>query len=299
MTPPYHVLCLGPQLPDLMTSPFGPFVVQQCDTLAALGDALQHQRADAVLVDLSRAGGLERLLSWPTLASATLDSAVLALTAEPPPQACVKLLQHGIRDVLTPRDWSSDPLGRLLRVAIERKHLDDVARRAYSIDLATGLPNRQQLQEHMTHLLALREREPAAMALIVLQLDGIQAIESSLGVEAVNVLRRKLAVRLRASLRASDVVASLGGDLFAVLLAWMDAQDDAERVARKLLQAVSQPYGVAGQSVPLGARLGLAVYPGHGKEAQALLSRALGQVTGDGISRRLTGAVAANDSEPV
>ena len=53
-----------------------------------------------------------------------------------------------------------------LRQAVERKRLDAAARRAYSTDLATGLPNHGQLMEHMNHLLALREREPAVMALL-------------------------------------------------------------------------------------------------------------------------------------
>ena len=61
------------------------------------------------------------------------------------------------------------------------------------------------------------------MALIVLRIGGLARTAEQLGAEAANVLRRKAAVRLRAGLRASDVVASIGNDAFAVLLAWMDA----------------------------------------------------------------------------
>lgn len=297
MSTPYQVLLLSPGSPDLATSPFGPFVLHACRTLDEAAEALQTQTYDAVLLDLQSPSGASALLGWSGLSRAALDSAVLAVLQTPTPAHCLKLVQRGVRDILSPSDLRPDVLGRCLRLAIERKQLDDTARRAYSIDLSTGLPNRQQLQEHMTHLLALREREPAAMALIALQLDGMGAVEASMGVEAANVLRRKLAVRLRASLRASDVVASLGGDLFCVLLAWIDAQEDAERVARKLLKTVSQPYLVAGQTLPLSARLGVAQYPAHGKEARALLSRALGQVSGDGIGRQLRGA-AANDEVP-
>jgi diguanylate cyclase (GGDEF)-like protein len=115
-----------------------------------------------------------------------------------------------------------------------------------------------------------------------------------MGTEAANVLRRKAAVRLRASLRASDVVAALGPDMFAVLLAWIDADDDAQHVARKLLAAVSQPFQVAGQPVPVGARVGVAKYPAHGKDAQQLLRHAVAQASGGGLGR-LLGAAAAND----
>lgn len=294
MSAPYQIVCISPRVPDLMTSAFGPFVVQGCDSLDELDADLHRQERDAVVVDLAAVGGVERLLQWGGLPRAVLESALVVVGPEPTPAACLRLLQAGVRDVLPARESGAETLGRVLRLAIERKRLDDHARRAYSIDLATGLPNRQQLLEHMTHLLALREREPAPMALIVVQLDGAHGVESALGAEAANVLRRKAAVRLRSSLRASDVVAALAPDMFAVLLAWLDSDEDAEHVARKLAAAAVQPLSVAGQDVPVGARLGLARYPAQGKDAQALLRHALGQAASGavGLSR---GQTAAND----
>ena len=163
-------------------------------------------------------------------------------------------------------------------------------------DLTTGLPTHAQLLEHMTHLLALREREPAAMALIVLRLEGFRGAEQTLGVESANVLRRKAAVRLRAALRASDVVASLGGDLYAVLLAWIDAEADAEGVARKLLASLRQPFNVAGHDLPVMGSVGIGQYPAHGKDADALLRRAMAQASNGSVGELgRVGAGAAND----
>jgi diguanylate cyclase (GGDEF)-like protein len=293
---PFQILCLSVQPPDLVTSAFGPFVVQSCASLAELADALNGQVRDATLIDLRQVGGFDRLLQWPGLPRAVLETALVVVGPEPTPAMCLRLLQAGVRDVLASREATPEVLGRVLRLAVERKRMDDSARRAYSIDLTTGLPNHHQLLEHVTHLLALREREPASMALIVLHLDGFRAVEPSLGTEAANVLRRKAAVRLRASLRASDVVASLAPDMFAVLLAWIDADEDADRVARKLLQAVSQqPFSVAGQDVPIGARVGVGQYPAHGKDAQTLLRHAVSQASGDPMGRLLGQAAAAND----
>ena len=156
----------------------------------------------------------------------------------------------------------------------------------------------------MSHLLALREREPAPMALIVLRVEGLARAGAALGAEAANVLRRKAAVRLRAGLRASDVVASIGTDAFAVLLAWIDSPQDGERVARKLAQSLAEPYSVAGRAQTLAVSAGLASYPEHGKDADALLRRALGQASaaatfgaagGTGAADRGPDA-AANDS---
>ena len=155
----------------------------------------------------------------------------------------------------------------------------------------------------MTHLLALREREPAPMALIALRVSGLAATEAALGVESANVLRRKAAVRLRAALRASDVVASIGNDAFAVLLAWIDSPQDGERVAGKLAHALARPFSVAGREQGLAVSVGLASYPEHGKDADTLMRRALAQATqlatgGDGrtASAAERGAnAAAND----
>lgn len=294
MSDPFQIFCLCTPAPDLVTSPFGPFVVQGCATLAELGALLDREPCDALLVDLTRVGGADALVQWSSLARAVLESAVVVVGPEPTPVECLRLLHTGVREVVSSREASPEVLGRVLRLAIERKRMDDSARRAYGIDLTTGLPNHSQLLEHMTHLLALREREPAAMALIVLHLDGFRAAEVAMGAEAANVLRRKAAVRLRGSLRASDVVAALGPDMLAVLLAWIDADEDAQHVARKLLAAVSQPFQVAGQPVPVGARIGVAQYPAHGKDAQQLLRHAVGQASGGALGR-LLGAAAAND----
>jgi GGDEF domain-containing protein len=102
-------------------------------------------------------------------------------------------------------------------------------------------------------------------------------------------------VRLRGSLRASDVVAALGPDMFAVLLAWIESDEDAQHVARKLLTSVNQPFHVAGQDVPLGARIGVSQYPAHGKDAQTLLRNAVGQTSAGDMGRLLGQSAAAND----
>ena len=59
------------------------------------------------------------------------------------------------------------------------------------------------------------------------------------------MLRRKVAVRLRSGLRASDVVAAVGTDTFAVLLAWIEEADDAQRVADKLLRQAAAAAAAA------------------------------------------------------
>jgi len=281
MNDPIQLLYLGRGAPDLSTSAYGPFVVHPVASLDELGTALDHQAYDAIVLQQSPVDNLPALAAWPGLARAVLDSALLVQAPEPDAAQAQRLVHLGVQDVLPQRETEPSALARAVRLAVERKRLERAARKAYATDLATGLPNHAQLMEHMTHLLALREREPAAMALLALRIEGLAATEARLGAEAANVLRRKVAVRLRSGLRASDVVASVGVDSFAVLLAWIDDVADGERVAVKLAQSLQRPFTVAGQDVAVAVCVGVAQYPLHGKEADALLRRALGQA-GDG-----------------
>ncbi len=274
-----QVVCLSAAPPDLSTSAYGPFVLHACASLDQLSDRLREQPYDAVLVSADPRWPAERLLQWPAWSHAVMDSAVVVVAPEPHPLLATRLIQRGAQDVVPVRESSGDALARVLRLAIERKRLEVSARQAFANDLATGLPNLPQLLEHITHLLALREREPAPMALLALRVEGVAAVESRLGTESANVLRRQLAERLRSGLRASDVVASIGGDVFAVLLAWIDAAADGDQVAAKMALAAQRPFSVAGQALSLSVGLGVSQFPGHGRQAEPLLRLAMEQAS--------------------
>jgi len=306
MNAPLHVLWVGQPTADLSTSSFGPFELHVCARLDLAAQALRDAAHDALVVQVDSLDALRALLDWPALTHAVLDSAVVVWAAETDPELCMQLMRRGVQDVLPAAATDGATIARVLRLSVERKRLDQTARKAYATDLATGLPNHAQLLEHMTHLLALREREPAPMALLVLRIEGLATTEQALGREAANVLRRKVAVRLRAGLRASDVVASIGADAFAVLLAWIDAPTDGMRVASKLAISLQQTFNVAGQPQAVAVSVGVSQYPEHGKQADELLRRAIGQATGtaavgrDGYANRVErgAAPAANDEGP-
>jgi GGDEF domain-containing protein len=152
----------------------------------------------------------------------------------------------------------------------------------------------------VNQLIALREREPAPMALLVLRVEGVAATEARLGSESASVLRRKIAVRLRVGLRASDVVAALSTDCFAVLLPKFQDPEDAERVAAKLDAVLRPGFAVSGSNVLIAVARGIAHYPADGRDAATLLRRATGlahAAQAEGLSgfTAQAGAGAAND----
>ncbi len=262
----------------LERSGFGPFAIERCAGLAPAIGLLGERAFDAVMM---RAGALEaeNLPVWPGLSQATLDAAVVVWLSEACDAAlALRLVQAGVQDVLggtSTGEATGAAVARSLRLAVERKRIERAARKAYATDLRTGLPNRQQLIEHMSQLLALRGREPAPMALLVLRIEGFGSTEATLGPESANVLRRKVAVRLRAAVRASDVVASLGADSFALLLASTEEPLDADLVARKLLAALHEPFLLSGQPIAVAASAGISRYPADGVDADVLMRQAV------------------------
>lgn len=261
-------------------------------------DAAATGGHDAVLFSAADHGALAALRDLAALPRAAFDHAVVVASAVADELLEADLLRMGVEAVTV--DADSAALVRAIRHAVERKRVERSARTAYATDLATGLPHQQQLLEHMTQLIALREREPAAMVLLVLRVEGFAQAAARLGGEAANILRRKVAVRLRGKLRASDVVAAIGPDAFGVLLGHLENAADGERVAAKLVRALQQPVPVAGQPCLVGAAVGLALYPEHGKDAAVLLQRASAQAGslasgGDRVATRMPRGGAAND----
>lgn len=237
-------------------------------------DAVALRGADAVLMAAPTAQDLAALLQRPDFATAALEAALLVLSPCATEADEAALFALGVEDLLT---IDAPELVRAVRRAVLRKRHERATRLAYATDLATGLPHQAQLLEHMTHLLALREREPAPMVLLVAHITGVATAATQLGAEAGNVLRRKVAVRLRSGLRAGDVVAAVGPDTFAVLLGHLEAAADGARVAAKLVRSLQQPLMVAGRPCPLAVQIGQACYPADGKDARVLLQRATSQ----------------------
>jgi len=293
----------GVSLPALApASAFGPFDLHVSTDLGDASARLSTDHFDAVVI-AARTVDARKLLLWPGLSQATVEPALIVLTTdEPGSDLATQLVRKGVQDVLPLSIDAVDALPRAVRLAIERKGQERLTRKAYATDLMTGLPNQGQLVEHLNQLIALREREPAPMAVLALRVEGLASAEARFGAESANVLRRKIAVRLRVGVRASDVVASLGIDSFAVLLPKFQDLEDADRVATKLSAALHPPFAMSGGEVAIAVACGVAHYPQDGKDATSLLRRAAGlasssQAQGRGgfVNRKEGEDGAAND----
>jgi diguanylate cyclase (GGDEF)-like protein len=113
----------------------------------------------------------------------------------------------------------------------------------------------------------------APLALLILALDRLREIRNTLGHQSGEVVVRELAERLAALLGEKDRVARLRGDEFAVLLPGADARL-AQQVGLTMLKALEAPFVVEKLSIEVGGRVGIALAPAHGRDAEVLLRRA-------------------------
>ncbi len=139
-------------------------------------------------------------------------------------------------------------------------------------DALTGLPARPMFFDRMAHALAQAHRGARQLGLLYADLDGFKPVNDHHGHDAGDVVLKVVAQRWLSAVRASDTVARLGGDEFAVIVVDVDDKSVLETVCRKLLAALAEPIQLPnGQSVTVGASIGIAVYPDNGEKIDSLL----------------------------
>ncbi|MET4388419.1 diguanylate cyclase (GGDEF)-like protein/PAS domain S-box-containing protein [Bradyrhizobium sp. F1.4.3] len=141
-------------------------------------------------------------------------------------------------------------------------------------DGLTGLPNRNLLRQTMDEMLLHTRRSADKVAVLMLGLDNFKAINDTLGHAVGDKLLRGVAKRLRSTLREDDALARLNSDEFAVVQSGLTRPEDAVLLAKRLLEAIADPYLLDGHSVVIGASIGIATAPGDGDDSEKLLKSA-------------------------
>jgi diguanylate cyclase (GGDEF)-like protein/PAS domain S-box-containing protein len=141
-------------------------------------------------------------------------------------------------------------------------------------DSLTGLPNRSLLMERLNLCLSKCRRTGKRLALLFLDLDLFKSINDGFGHQAGDTVFQEISRRLIECVRDDDTVARIGGDEFAVLLPEISRAEDAIVVARKLLEAVSQPLAIGGRRADVTTSIGISIYPDDGADAESLLRSA-------------------------
>ena len=141
-------------------------------------------------------------------------------------------------------------------------------------DSLTGLPNDRQFREALLARLEVAAARRAPFSVFLLDLDRFAEVNESLGHGVGDRLLVVVAERLRRTLRATDVVARLGGDDFAIIPGGSATPAASARIARQVLAAFKEPVTVDAHSLEAGISIGIANFPDHGGDAQTLMTHA-------------------------
>ncbi|WP_312602016.1 MULTISPECIES: putative bifunctional diguanylate cyclase/phosphodiesterase [Pseudomonas] len=156
-----------------------------------------------------------------------------------------------------------------------------------SHDVLTGLPNRALLHERLGMAISSARRHHRLLALGMLDLDGFKTINDTYGHAIGDRLLVEVANRLHETLREEDTLARMGGDEFVLIL--NDIQLQTLPISlRRLLETLSQPYEIDGQSLEIAGSIGVTIYPNDNEDPDTLLrhaDQAMYQAKQDGRNR--------------
>ena len=160
-------------------------------------------------------------------------------------------------------------------------------------DALTGLGNRTLLFGAIDVLLSRDE----AGTVLLLDLDRFKEVNDALGHRIGDLLLGEVSHRLSALLPPDATLVRLGGDEFAALLPSTRSASRAKALAQALRTALQQPFDVDRATLEVGASIGVAVMPEHGRDAVTLLQHA--DVAMYAAKRAATGVAVYSSDEDI
>jgi diguanylate cyclase (GGDEF)-like protein len=168
-----------------------------------------------------------------------------------------------------------DSLFAEVRASIENAHALGM------YDPVTSLPNRLHFRSEADKLMS-EVLEDAQSAMLFVDLDRFKLVNDSLGhargdqllIMVANRLRVVVNAEFTGSARTRPLLARLAGDEFTIFFPEIASVAEIERVSRRIVLAISEPFELCSHSVDIGASIGIAVCPEHGTSIEALMRAA-------------------------
>jgi diguanylate cyclase (GGDEF)-like protein len=201
------------------------------------------------------------------------DVPVLITTALESEKSVDLAYESGAADFV-PKPINLSVLRQRVRRLLDKQFADQHVHKLAYKDALTGLPNRTAFVEQFQQELEHAKRKDSKVAVFFIDLDRFKDVNDSMGHEAGDILLKALSGRLKNCIRSGDMLARIGGDEFVVVLSDMTGKTAPDQVAKAMLNALKEPFSLAGNEVFAGVSIGLAIYPDDGLSKETLLKNA-------------------------
>jgi diguanylate cyclase len=138
-------------------------------------------------------------------------------------------------------------------------------------DPLSGLPNRLLFAERLDDELKRLARTGHRFAVMFLDLDRFKDVNDTYGHQVGDELIKVAAKRLQSLLRSTDTLARFGGDEFAIIQSNLRTAEDADVLARRILDTITHPLEIADATVTIGVSIGVALAPEHARDRESLM----------------------------
>lgn len=149
-----------------------------------------------------------------------------------------------------------------------------IDRTLQSIDPATGLYSRPHFEKLVVDQMDSTSSKRGMITLLLLQIDGVSAVENSLGAQMANGMIRSAALKVEKISRPQSIIASFGGGTFAIALFSKLAGDELLAYAEEVVHGIGVNIDVGGVPLACGANIGAASYPNDADNLVELIRRA-------------------------
>ncbi len=154
-----------------------------------------------------------------------------------------------------------------------RSYEEQLHFRAYH-DALTGLPNRLLMLDRFNVAISHAQHLHKQVAVLVLDLDNFKHINDSLGHNIGDLLLQQVAERLQEGIAADHTVGRLGGDDFAILIEESEDEQEAVRMAEKVIALFAKPFNLTIYETFVTVTIGITFFPSDGSDADTLLKNA-------------------------
>lgn len=168
-----------------------------------------------------------------------------------------------------------------------RRDAEESARFHANHDALTGLPNRHLFRDRLALTLLQARRNQEQLAVLFLNIDRFKSINDLYGHAQADELLNLVSERIQRCLQGGDTLARFGGDEFLLLNTGIRGADAALALVARINNELAEPFRISGKQVFLSVSAGIALYPEHGEDADALIRHAKvalyhGRITGGG-----------------